>query len=115
MRTCLFRIRAASSRVPASWQAPPVSTARRPAATSKPEALQPGLDLAENLFQPRLDDAGEHGAGQAERGVVALLAHLGHGNDVGAAIHVAHGRAIKRLGALSGGQRRRQHAGDVMW
>ena len=34
MRTCLFRMRAASSRVPASWQAPPVSTARRPAATS---------------------------------------------------------------------------------
>ena len=30
------RVVGTTSRVPASWQAPPVSTARRPAATSKP-------------------------------------------------------------------------------
>src|SRR5712672_1714586 len=35
-RTCLPSIRVASSRTPASWEAPPVRTARRPAATSKP-------------------------------------------------------------------------------
>ena len=36
IRTCLSRIGPASSRVPGSWQAPPVSTSRRPATLSKP-------------------------------------------------------------------------------
>ena len=108
-------MRAASSRVPASWQAPPVRTRRRPAATSKPRGAQAGLDLAEDLLQPGLDDAGQHGARHAQGGIVALLAHLGHRHDIGAAFHVAHRRAIERLGAFGGAPAARPACGRCRW
>ena len=41
----------------ASWQAPPVSTTRRPAILSKPLALEPGAHQLEGLLEARLDDA----------------------------------------------------------
>ncbi len=39
-RTCLSRTRAASSRIPWSWLAPPVRTTRRPAYRATPEACK---------------------------------------------------------------------------
>ena len=105
-------MRDASSRVPANWQAPPVETARRPAATSKPEARN-RFCTSSKISSRRawmMRVSMERGT---RRAFLALLAHLGHRNDIGADFEIAERRPEQDLDALGGRDRRGQHARDV--
>src|SRR5256885_2056070 len=96
MRTCLLRMRAASSRVPASWDAPPVRTARRPGDVEA-ACAQMFLHLPENFLETRLDNAREHRARHAQCVPVAVLAHRGTDARVGPRLEVAERRAEESL------------------
>ena len=71
-------MRAAISRTPASWQAPPVSTTRLPAARARPELpAGPCTHTFEGFFDARADDVHHHAA-RHFRDLMVLLADQRH-------------------------------------